>query len=309
MRLRQAQASAALNRAIALRPDLGEAHFHLHQLYHKMGYLDLALKHLQIYLRLAREAGASRGEEYAKYQERAKQLAQELQQRASAVTLSAEDSPPRERAIQAFQRGLAGKALDVLLESDVSAFGNEGMDLELELLLGVGRANDVYKWLTSEYGNALGPLEYHWFRVRALAANGDYTRAEEECDEASRALVRAPEGLQPVSLREKAALWIANYVLTGSVHEIASFGTLFFSRIDREMLHKPIEDSIQLLRQQADLTVLHGLLALEEGETGEAESAFRAALALRKGQSVDAWDSGWEFNSRGLAQECLRWLK
>jgi hypothetical protein len=308
MRLRQAQASAALNRALALRPDLPDAHFQLHQLYHKLGYLDLALKHLQTYLRLVREAGASRGEDYAKYQERAKQLAQELQQRESNVTIGAEDSPPRERAIQAFQRGLAGKALDVLLGSDISAFGNEGMDLELELLLGVGRANDVYKWLTPEYERALGPLEYHWFRVRALAAIGDYTRAEEECDEAARAIVRAPEGMEPVSLREKAAFWIAKHVMTGSLHEGASFGTLF-SRIDREMLHKPIEDTIQLLRQQADLSVLHGLLALEEGEIGEAESAFRAALALRKDQNVDDWDSSWEFNSRGLAQECLRWLK
>src|SRR5579883_479189 len=308
MRMRQAQASAALNRAVALQPDLLQGHFQLHQLYHKLGYLDLALKHLQIYLRLARETGRDRGENYTRYGERAKQLAQELQQRESAVTLGAEDSPPRERAIQAFQRGLAGKALEVLLASDISAFGNEGMDLELELLLGVGRAHDVYKWLTPDFEKTLRQLEYHWFRVRALAAIGDYTRAEEECDEAARSTARTPDTSEPASLRESTSFLIAKHVLSGSVYEGATFGNLF-PRIDQQMVQKAIQDSLHLLRQQADLTVLHGLLALEEGEIGEAESAFRAALGLRKGQSVEDGDSSWEFNSRNIAQECLRWLK
>src|SRR5262249_57459312 len=47
VQLRRAQASAALNRAVALQPDLAKAHAYLAGLYQEMGgYLDLTLKHL-----------------------------------------------------------------------------------------------------------------------------------------------------------------------------------------------------------------------------------------------------------------------
>src|SRR5262249_17767279 len=46
-RLRRAQASTALNRAIALEPALPRAHALLAGMYQEMGYLDLALEHLR----------------------------------------------------------------------------------------------------------------------------------------------------------------------------------------------------------------------------------------------------------------------
>ena len=51
-----------------------------------------------------------------------------------------------DRAALAMQKGLAGKARDLLLESDLAAFGPQGMELELELLLRTGRARDVRDW-------------------------------------------------------------------------------------------------------------------------------------------------------------------
>ena len=54
--LRQAQASAALNQAVALNPQLAQAHLSLGELYQERGYLDLALQHLRIYLQLVRTA-------------------------------------------------------------------------------------------------------------------------------------------------------------------------------------------------------------------------------------------------------------
>jgi tetratricopeptide (TPR) repeat protein len=308
VKLRQAQASAALNRAVALRPDLPQAHFQLAQLYEKMGYLDLALKHWQTYSRLAREAGLTRGDNREQLEKYVERLTQMVQTRESSVALNAADAQPRDRAFQAFQNNLAGKALDVLLESDRAAFGDEGMELELELLLGVGRAHDVVKWLSPEHERDLGALQFHWLLVRAFAATGDYTRAEEECDEAARALALAPGSTAPLPLRENLAFMVAKHVLDGSISQGASSST-FFARINQEMLHKRIQEMLQKLRNQADLTAVHGLLALEEGEIEEARSAFRAALALRRDQPIGAWDGSWDFNGRILAQECLHWLK
>ena len=44
-------------RAIALRPDLAQAHLSLGGLYRELGYLDLAERHLRTYLSLARKFG------------------------------------------------------------------------------------------------------------------------------------------------------------------------------------------------------------------------------------------------------------
>ncbi len=315
VKLRQAQAITALQRVLELRPDFPEAHLHLAQLYHQMNYFDLALKHLQAYYRLFREAGPPRGmdrEEFLKLQaqhaENIERLTREVQRLESSVALRAEDSAPSQRARLAFENGLAGKALDLLLESDRSAFGEEGTKLELELLLNVGRARDVLEWLEPEHEQSLGPLIYHWVRVRALAATGDYLHAEEECDEAARAIALDPNDPQPVPLREKIAEMIAQLFLDGSRSQGLS-ASVFFARVSREMLQKGIQERLQKLRNQADLTSLHGLLALEEGETAEAESAFRSALGLRKGQSAKDADNVWIFNARILAQDGLNWLE
>jgi tetratricopeptide (TPR) repeat protein len=315
VQLRQAQASAALNRALALRPDFLQAHLHLGRLYQEMGYLDLALGHWQSALRLARQTGPPAGmrrEEFqasqAQNDEQVQRLAREVQKRADSATLASSDSPTRQRALVAFQNGLAGKALDLLLESDLSAFGKEGMELELELLLGTGRPWDVQQWLRPEHANDLGLASYYWFRARALAASGDYTSAEEDCAEAARAVARRPDSPQPVRLRESMAFLVATLVLDGHRSADASLADAL-ARVNQAALAGNLQELAQLLRQQADSTVLRGLLALEEGESEEAELAFRAALALWKDKSTAASGGGLDFNGRILAQNCLRWLE
>jgi hypothetical protein len=315
VQLRQAQAVAALHRALALRPDYPQAHLHFARLYQTMGYLDLTLKHMQTYYRMSKEAGPPPGVDREKYNaaqarnaEDIERLAREVQKRESAVTLRTADSPPRERAIQAFRSGLAAKALELLLESDRSAFGDDGMKLELELLLAVGRARDVQEWLSPDDENTLTPLSYHWLRVRALAALGDYTRAEEECDESARALARIPDVTEAMRVREGLALYIAKLVLDVNLAPEGSLSNAL-AKINQVKGAEIIEDLVQRLKQQADFTALHGLLALEEGEIGEAESAFRAALSLRKGQTAKDAPSNWDFDARSLALDCLRWLE
>ena len=80
----------------------------------------------------------------------------------------------------AARRGLGRRARDVLLESDVSAFGPDGMELELDLLLRTGRVDDVIDWADPDLRPALGAGNYHWMRSQALAAAGEYAAADDE---------------------------------------------------------------------------------------------------------------------------------
>src|SRR5947209_15857193 len=118
-----------------------------------MGYWDLALDHLQTYRKLAHEAGPPAGTDAkdfraqeAVYQEMADGLAAQLKDLNDAYTVQSAGLRVQDRAALAFGKHLAGKARDILLESDVSAFGRDGMAMELELLLGTGRAKDVADW-------------------------------------------------------------------------------------------------------------------------------------------------------------------
>ena len=80
----------------------------------------------------------------------------------------------------AVRLGLWGKARDLLLASDVSAFGDAGTQLEIQLLLRTGRPDDVLKWMTPEVRASLGDFQYHWSRIQAFAAVGDYDAAHDE---------------------------------------------------------------------------------------------------------------------------------
>lgn len=315
LQLRQAQASAALHRAVTLRSDYARAHLSLGRLYQEMGYFDLALARLQTYFRLMREAGPPPGVRREDFQARQTQqeeelnrLARDVEQRENEATLTSAGSPVRERAFHAFQNGLAGKALDLLLESHLSAFGPEGMKLELELLLGVGRARDVREWLRPEHEADLGPVAYHWIQTRALAALGDYTRAEETCAETAPALVRIPWSAEPMPIHTGMGLLIAKLMLDEATVRLAPFSELPMP-FNRVKYAAHLHTLANLLRQQAEFTVLRGLLALEEGESEEAESAFGEALALWENEAAAAAGGALDFNGRAMAQTCRGWLK
>jgi tetratricopeptide (TPR) repeat protein len=312
--IRLAQASAALNRALDLRPDLPRAHLLLSRLYHEMGYLDLELRHFQDFCRLDREAGpppgASPEQASARLARQVKDiesLEREVEKRESRFTLAAKDLSPRDRPLVAFENGLAGKALELLLESHLAAFGTEGMDQELKLLLGVGRARDVQEWLSPEHEAALGPASYHWFLAQAAAALGDYSRAQDECVRASEGLGLRPGASQPMRFREGMALLVAKLLLdeqTGGGAPPSDLRT----PLGRVEFSTQIRTLAGMLRQQAELTVLRGLLALEEGDVDEAESAFRTAFDVWKDRAAAASGAGLDFNGRRIAATCLGWL-
>jgi tetratricopeptide (TPR) repeat protein len=307
--LRQAQASAAFNRAVALRPDFARTHFSLARLYEETDYLDLALSHWRTYLKLARSAAPREQED--RLQARVDSLETEVAKRTRSFEAAAAGRSVRERALQAYQLGLKGKARDMLLESDVAAFGNAGTALELELLLGTGRARDVDEWTTSASqaaSAALGAPAYHLLRAKALAAQGAYARAEAECVELTRALAPPhPEG-EAARPRELIALLVAGTVL--AEHPGGGAGPhLFQQAFARPEFLQRVAGLARGLRQDADATVLRGLLLLEEGDAEEAEVAFRVALALWRDEAAARSGAGLDFNGRPIAQACLGWLE
>jgi tetratricopeptide (TPR) repeat protein len=312
--LRYAQAGAALSRAVALKPDLGQAQLSLARLYGETGCLDLALDHLRTHLRLLHQGGPPRGvaagefrDQEERFRDEVDRLAEEVRDRQNALAAGPAGAGAGARALSAFQKGLRGKALSLLLESDVSDFGPRGMELELELLLTTGRPQDVRDWTSPEQEAALGPASYHWLRVRALAACGDYAPAEEECAQ----MLSSPaagEDDGPGPWRAEMALRVGQAVL-----DEASLGGLLPSALHRARTRPEFRyrafDLARSLQQEADVRVMRGLLALEEGQLAEAEADFRLALGLWRNEEAFASGGGLDFGGRVIAQDCLEWLR
>jgi hypothetical protein len=306
VQLRRAQASAALNQAVALNPGLAQAHRNLSLLYRELGYLDLTAKHYRAYLERTREAGPPRGVAAEQFREQLARMEEEVAlvtkgEREQEQAYAAESSGLRvlDRAVLARQRGLAGKALDLLLASDVSAFGPQGMALELELMTMTGRVRDVLRWIAPEQEASLGSRSYYWLRILASAAAGDYAAAD-----ADLASMAGPAD-DPRGPRQALALALGKAVVDDCPAERPSFATLSRRSFGRIEYSTSVRSLASVLSLQADVLALRGLLALEVGEVGEAEAAFRQALTY--------WDadtrSGSDFNGRVIAEDGLRWLE
>src|SRR5262249_31473458 len=142
-------------------------------LYREMGCLDLALKHLRTYRQLVQKSGHS-PERRAPLHDQVDRsdfnlndLAEKILEKERKYGEIAQGLRVLDSAALAIQLGLAGKALDLLLESDIAAFGQQGMILELELLLKTGRVKEVREWTGGQQaGKAkamLGEISFFWF--------------------------------------------------------------------------------------------------------------------------------------------------
>jgi hypothetical protein len=302
-KLRQAQAISALNQAATLKPDLAEAHLSLFELYRDLGFLDLALEHLRAHQKLSGRRGPNR-EQALSLEEELDKLAKSVAERETAYASEAPRLRVADRAKLAFDKRLAGKARDLLLASDVSAFGDEGVEIELELLLRTGRANKVRDWTRPEQKSALGATTYHWLRVQALAASGDYTRAREECEQ----LASVRRGREPEQLREMMAGLIGQEILDEQPvgASMLDLPARAFGRI--KFLNR-VAGLANGLKDDANAKVFQGLLALEEGDVEEARVAFTLALDLWKDEAAAATGAGLDFAARPIAEGYLYWLK
>jgi tetratricopeptide (TPR) repeat protein len=313
LQLRRAQATAALNQAIALKPDFAHAHLDLAGLYQEIGYLDLALKHFQNYQDLVQRAGLTSptGLETMRSQvdpNEIEKLAKEVQNRNNMHTVEMAQSTISERAMGAARMGLAAKARELLLDSDISAFGPQGMALELGLLIATGRPRKVAEWTDSEQMASLGATRFHWLRVQAFAALGEYALAQKECSEMALLIEGGSDRtISMTRVREEVALSLAKTILDdGPLGQ--PFVSGIFKAIDRFQFRKRAMDLTANFKQAADAMVIAGLLALEEGDANRAELLFQLALVIWKDEETARSGGGLDFNGRPVAQAALEWL-
>lgn len=309
IRLRQAQASEALNQAVLLKPDLLQAHLKLSGLYFDMGCLDLARQHRRAHFALLRKAGPASVDESAFHVQQLDQFDHELKKLEATVdelerwyAENAAGARVLDRARMAAHKGLMAKARQILTESDVSAFGAQGMALELELLLRTGRAKDVREWTSPDLATALGAGNFHWGRTQAFAAGGDYALAEEEL--AHLASGGRTEG--EVTPRDAIALMVAQQLGLESRLWGSSTAESMPRLAAQSIFWERVGGLAQSMRKEADVNVLLGILAMEQGRTEDAAMAFRRALAIWN----EAGTGGsFDFDARVIAQAWLSKLK
>jgi hypothetical protein len=318
--VRRVQALTALEQAVLLRPDLDEAHAVLAQFYSEGGQLDRTLDHLQARLRIAGQEAQKRGPDASSAAERQATLEADVKA-VEALVRRAEDiyeanmegttgpSAVLDRARLAARHGLSRKALELLLESHPAIFGRAGAVMQLDLMLGAGRAFEVRAWLEPEHEAVLGFTPYHTFQALAAAACGDYRAADAELDKLGEPLRQVQISAdQVVPVRSAVALRVAGAVLArpaaGSGPE--GLAGMAFRQFDEL---GPLAGPAALMRQEADLWVLRGLLALESGAVANARAHFRAALDVWGSQSRAASGAGLDFAARPIAEQATSLLE
>jgi hypothetical protein len=310
--LRHIQIATALEEALRLDPDLEIAHHELAYLYGERNYLDEALDHRREELRLTRRAGRRPGETVDEWADRLEQMEKdtaklvELIQDRRKTYASGSRTQQGDRLAQAgmaLTLGLAKQATEeVLLPAPADLLGAAGMKLELDLLLTLGRAEDVRGILNNEttraskqallYNDLLPPknaaglplyaIPYHWpayewLHALQTAALGDYAQARGELA-AVRSGIRA--GIERLNQQQQEAerhLWtFIPGLLSGPSPFLPAYSAQGFARfLEYRAVLQAGEPA--LLGQHADLYVLEGLLALEQGDTDAARLAFTEA--------------------------------
>jgi hypothetical protein len=337
--LRNVQIITALEQAVQLDPDLEAAHHELAHLYGEHAYLDLALGHLREELRLSRRAGARSGETAAEWAYRLELLERDAVRLEEVVTERRNGFASASRPLQgdrlamarlAVQRGLPGKAVDdILLPAPPEVLGLSGVEMELELLLSLGRVEDVRENLNDEKlragkdklpyhdlpaprsqdGAALYTVPYHWPAYEWLAALqgaavGDYAQARGALHTIRAGQFAGRERLIG-QLRgfQRDVPTLVPALLSGPLVYLPAFTALTLAYLDVQQ--NVLRTAEPMLRgQEADLCVLEGLLALEEGDTEAARTAFAEAQQL----SAPSVESATPFAGRRISVSYLRKL-
>ncbi len=309
-RIRQMQAINAYHRVLALRPDSHAAHGRLARLYRDLGNFDLALRHLNGLIEATRVRGPQPGEA----PERAREslvalererdgLAAEVRRREAICETGKGVGRALNLAREAIELGLPDRALTILLKSDASEFGSEGVRLELELLLWAGRANDVRAWLDPALETSLGKATYREILVCLAAVTGNYREADRAMRGVTQELVNVPSRLPNPHAQ---ASYDISRAIVATPFFCASPGMMMHSILVREGLLAEVEQITATLRREANATVVSGLLALEYGEIEDAESLFRKALSKWKPGGRGSM-AGWiDFSGRRVAEDGLR---
>jgi tetratricopeptide (TPR) repeat protein len=237
--LRQVQTIASLRTAAVLNPDHAGAHFYLQLLYGRAGYADLQLKHLDAEIkairlaapRSAAELQAFKNRNSLGYQQRANpaqaaeamklfedylkakdeektKLEKAVKDNQNTYAVRSEKKRVLEKARIALDLGLGEKALQVLLDSDSLEFGKDGAQMELTLLMHMGRLDElreqlapekdekIRKELPEDMNSTLGQGAYETYRMLLAVAEGDYKTADDSLEQAGKKALANPKLLQ-----------------------------------------------------------------------------------------------------------------
>jgi hypothetical protein len=307
-KLRRIQIAVALENALRCNPDLRAAHESLANLYDGGRYYDAALDHRREALRLARREGPLPGESAEAHASRLQQMESSTREQQRFVndlknefTLRASKagSAPYRKAQLAQRMGLARLALEnVLMQSTMVELGGEGIRLEIELMLELGRIDLVREqlgnadWQTNKQnlgfvdlpapadsGSPLYRLPaYDWLRLCQAAAGGDYDQA----DEALQALVEAlgkDKPRQEIAELRRAIVRVLSLEIALSMNHL-NWWTRDILSNERLLLSDLLRRDSYVLTEQADLQALAGMLFLERGAPQAAEQSFEQALTL-----------------------------
>src|SRR5262249_47277448 len=147
---------------------------------------------------------------------------------------------------------------------------------------------DAQKWFTEEHEKKLGAV-YRWIQFRLAATLGDYELADKELSKlyVERAVNFSTKEMRPLS--EAAALSIARRILEGWQLRGGGPGTLGPAAINMEAMFDDLRKLSGLMRRNADVSTMRGLMALEVGDTAAAETHFRRAVATWSASSAAAF--------------------
>jgi hypothetical protein len=321
-RLRFIQAVTALERAVQLDPDLEAAHSELGYLYGESA-LDMALAHRRAEVRITRRAGVRARETADEWAHRVELLERDVAKLEEAIRNRRGKYEAAARSLQgkrveqaqaALYLGLARHAADdILLPCPADLLGPYGIKLELELLLSLGRADEVGDTLSHETmiasKHALPPADipgprrqdgglryalpyslpgYEWLRVLQAAAVGDYDLARRVLRELRAPLRAGSERLkqQRQTLLQGGPQMVGG-LFAGQSPPLSLLPVKLLAAWDQQQAALAAGER-SLRAQQADLCVLEGLLALEQGASADARSAFLEAQGLGAGTDFAA---------------------
>jgi hypothetical protein len=346
--LRFVQIVTAIEGALRRNPDLVLAHQLLADLYRERQFLDLSLEHRREELRLSRRAGPRPGEDPANFTARLEQGESAAAELEKVILDRKADLALRSRSLRgdpvrlarlALEMGLARQAADeILLPLPEELLNSDGVKLELQLLLLLGRAegedfrNNLYSEglratkdklgvhdIPSPFPDAPVPVyrlpAYEWLLCLHSAAVGDYSVTKANLREIRTQLQTAAEQLE--SRRRRADLvrsdlrrfLLGELGLLMQPHSRFALPPLVQRR--EVALGELVNDMSTLARepllraQQADLFVLEGMLDLEQGSPDSARQAFRDALTLCPPQP----DKPAEFAGWSIARDYLKRIR
>jgi hypothetical protein len=313
--LRFVQVVTALEQAVRLNPDLEVAHHELGYLYGESNALEMALEHRRAELRISRRAGVRRGETTEEWSHRLTLLARDVAKLEEMIKDSRDKYSAAARTLEgkrveqaqiALRLGLARYAADdILLSCPADLLGPQGIKQELEVLLSLGRVAEVRNTMSNKtmaagkhvlpfydipaprtstgvplYTQQYSFPSYDWFQAVQAAALGDYEPARIALRSIRAGLQAGGERLK----QQRQAFQRGNTELVAALYggpppllPLLAVKMLSLSQQQRMALlaAEPI-----LSAWQADLCVMEGLLALEQGATDEARAVFLEAQRL-----------------------------